>query len=533
MKVPVASGSGRGVDLDLTASEKLGKKRFAYPSSSLGLPAGGEGTIKLKPPKKLVKKLGKALKRKAKVKRRIQIEAREGATGLSVSRELKLVSKGKRKKGKGGASAGRELLRNNESPCPDPWVTNRVTAVTGNTPTGAVCDARHYNDGSWSSEGELGGHVSDVMNGCNSSAGLRNMVQAVIEVTGERPSGAACSMGIYETGHVIDCTSACTTVNWDVYKDEEADSGPVGAEAGTGKVSAWRAVHQTMQICSRPEVALAILIEAGSLPDRKLSAGWPNQIASGTQNKGQCHAQMYRQGVYSSFASLRRQVEARVDSTTTCADSLISDAYVELTGWKPVASSSTTGECNVDRYGGYGGSWSSYAELKNRIAASFRCLDPWINQIYLFDLGTFARGQQLSGACNPHLYGNGVWASYAELKANVAQTRSALAAQGIEFNSVSSAKLTPPGGGPVQTIDFNQILLQTGNNLISTGGGNLIATGGLNLIATGGLNLVNVAGGSKLGIGASLISDKGAGIIGQAGGTLISTGGGNIAAGVG
>lgn len=417
-------------------------------------------------------------------------------------------------------------------PCEEKQISDAVKEVTGNIAIGGVCNASLYG-GTWDSYSQLRDRVSTLMYSC--SGGIRqlssmNLVQAVVELNGEPPRGSVCSKQIYQDIIDSQCTSGCSTIDWTIYK--ETDDGGAGAppgdvDAGYLKKSAWAGTQQALHYCFPLNTTQALIERTGRIPERRSSEWDPlGANSQGPQFDGQCNPDLYR-SVYTSYNGLLYDIIARAESTTDCGISTqaneIDQAFDELTGWNP-----KPGECDPSRY--KAGNWSSYAELKRRVAASFRCDDPWIGQVYVMELGRTARGRGRSGECNPSLYGNGSWSSYGDLASKMGVSKQKLEDAGWKFKIDGSVRVADGSGNFLRELEPNDIGVVNAAGIISTGGGNLIGHAGGNIISTGGGN-ISLGGGSLIGEGGlGLLSEQGAGLISENGLGIIATGGGNIIA---
>lgn len=111
----------------------------------------------------------------------------------------------------------------------------------------------------------------------------------------------------------------------------------------------------------------------------------------------------------------------------SCRDPWINSAYNQIYHRAPQGSG-TTGECNINLYGG--GRWSSYGDLYYKVMGSKFCQDPWIGEAYLLDFHRRPNGNE----CSPVNYGGGRWSSFDDLSAKVRQYQAQLA----------SSRYTPP-----------------------------------------------------------------------------------------
>jgi hypothetical protein len=435
------------------------------------------------------------------------------------------------------AQAGRE------DPCYDSWISETVQAATGNVAVDYVCNPVLYGGGHWDSKPELQGYVNGVMNTCGADQDHRNLTQAVIEVTGIVPSGSTCSKAIYEASYDDRCSSGCGGIAWTHYKDG----------AGYLETPVWNAVQATLQTCANPVLTQGLIEETNGLPDTRM-AYYSYWHSGGSQAAGQCSGTLYGHYGWYSYDNLLDLIDARIDAPT-CSHSQVDAAFTALTGWHPLPY-----ECDPGRY--VAGNWVDTEALRKAVVGSFRCNDPWIGAIYELDFGRSARGRNLSGECNPILYGNGSWTGsslqnqYQNLENLMGATQSSLGSVNWSFvGSSGDMEVERPaseGGGTVRVdagdirfanLDGGQISTSSGN-VIASGGGNVIASGGANVIAPGGGNIavnggaaiISAGGGSVIAAGggnviasggANLISDKGLGVIASGGANVIASGGGN------
>lgn len=80
------------------------------------------------------------------------------------------------------------------------------------------------------------------------------------------------------------------------------------------------------------------------------------------------------------------------------------------------------------------------------------CRDPWISRAVREVAGRPARGQAYGGECDLELYG-GRWASYAELRAQVAAAFRALARAGLAYAADGEALADLRFGGPAIPLE--------------------------------------------------------------------------------
>lgn len=455
-----------------------------------------------------------------------------------------------------------------EIPCSEEWgvrgaqITEAVYDVTGNYAAEDACNPRIYNNGSWSTMDQLRTHVSNVVNSCNATSGLtaqqsRNLVLAVLEETGIAPEGAVCQHNPYSNWYAATCQISCDGINWSVW-DDSGDLPP-------RQVPASAAVSGTFNVCgSRPYITQAVIQASGQIPNQFRSE-WVNyEDASANGASGQCNASLYNNGVYYSYKTpvsnpgvetprgLLEAVRERVNSRATCANASITQIYREITGWYPVVNSRVN-ECDTRRYGYGDGNWGGYADLKHLIAMSFRCRDPWINQIYAYDYDRRARGEGgVVGECSPGLYGDGYFGSgtYGDFRQKVINAQNSMTSKGISFDgSKGNLKVTQPitriidgnhvfmSANGVRVYRSNGIISDKGLGIISDGGAGIlginpgapvIAAGGGNVIAAGGGNVLNLSTGNVIAQGAlNVIAAGGGNVIAAGGGNVMYAGGGN------
>lgn len=439
--------------------------------------------------------------------------------------------------GSPAAEAGRE------DPCHDPWISEAVMSATGNPAVDHVCNPVLYGGGHWNTKGELQGYVDSVMDSCGATATNRNLTQAVIEVTGVVPRGAVCAKGIYEASYDERCSSGCGGIDWTTYK------GDVGWE----EVPVWETVVLTLQTCSNSVLTQGLVERTGQLPDRRMGF-YPYWHSGGSQAAGQCSGTLYNHYGWYSYANLVDLIDARI-AAPTCSDAQIQNAFADLTGWNPLPS-----ECDGRRY--VAQQWADGTALRKAVVGSLRCQDPWIGGIYELDFGRSAHGRNLSGECNPILYGNGNWTGaslqdqYQNLEDLMDATQTSLGAVNWAFvggsGDMTVEKPASAGGGTVRvdggdirfahlaggqiSTSSGSVIASGGGNVIAPGGGNVIAPGlgeiavqgGAAVIASGGGNVIAAGGGNVIAAGGgNLISDKGLGVIASGGGNVIAAGGGN------
>ena len=169
-------------------------------------------------------------------------------------------------------------------------------------------------------------------------------------------------------------------------------------------------------------------------------------------------------------------------------DPWITKAYKEEYKRNP-----TTQECNIKNYNN--GSWNSYTELVNYIKAYVKKQesgkavvlkgDPWLFKIYREEYQRQPNAWEL----NIGNYNGGSWTSYASLKNYVKEFQASLKKNKIKIKTVDKDGkvyvVFEEDGSP---IGIN-LVSPNGGNVIAAGGGNVIAAGGGNVIAAGGLNL--------------------------------------------
>ena len=219
-----------------------------------------------------------------------------------------------------------------------------------------------------------------------------------------------------------------------------------------------------------------------------------------------------------------------------CADPWITSAYLDITGSMANEMVNRTplgygsmGECNPSLYGN--GSWSSYADLQSKVRAHIQnrvwgqCRDAWVTRAVTevkTELGMGNPNATPVGygemyECNMHLYSNGSWSSYADLRSKVravfSSWRSAGAGYDVNANlvrgSYSSGRLVPSGTviarnrvivlpeSALQQAKANGIVSQNATgNIISGGAGNIISGGAGNIVAGGAGNIVSGGAGN-------------------------------------
>lgn len=103
-----------------------------------------------------------------------------------------------------------------------------------------------------------------------------------------------------------------------------------------------------------------------------------------------------------------------------CADPWIGTAYRRIFGRAPNGAGNS-GECNINQYGG--GSWRSYADLRQKVRMSKVCQDPWVGQavheasqgLSLAAALPAPGAHSTAGLCNVRLSSWGTWFGYSDL----------------------------------------------------------------------------------------------------------------------
>jgi hypothetical protein len=393
--------------------------------------------------------------------------------------------------------------------------TGQNTGGNGNIGGGLACNPGLYNNGSWSSQGELQGYVNEVVGRCGPSDKL--LVLAILESTGVPPQANVagndnvCHRPVYEAW--VDHTSGVSnTINWNAYS---------GSSGSSTAYNIFGAVNGAMSECFQKQVSHAVISVTDHYPYTLMDSRPATLPSSSEGNNGQCNSRLYRSGAFTGYADLKQRVIDRAYAPA-CSNSQIDQAFDDISDWNPLPE-----ECDASRYDYGNGTWTSQANLRSRAYHSLRCSQPEYGQVYAFDIGRTVRGAGwLVGECNYMVYTDGVFTSKADLRQKVAAANGVLVSQNVSFdnggdvtvngteydgNNVAIGSTT--GAPSASTAGGRQFTVPSGNiRLVPKPGGAVISTGGGNVISTGGGNL---------------ISDKGLGLIGQAGGNVISTGGGN------
>ena len=425
-------------------------------------------------------------------------------------------------------------------------IEQAVYDLTGNFATQFMCDPKLYNDGTWSSLGELKGYVAYTLDSCRrllpdgsdpdelgDLSGLtvvesRNLTQAIIERTRVVPESAnLCKPPPYEARDNQMNTHKDWVIEWGFYKKSP----------GYQKTNAFNAVQQVLGMCGGKRLfPLAIVEVTGQIPDFK-EAQWAAYPGTSIQSSGQCRETIFNHAQFYSYKTaisnpgvksprgLLEFVRDRAASQATCPNSQITQAFQELTGWNPVVNDYVD-ECDPRRYG-YG-SWTSYAELKRLVAASFDCNDPWINQVYWF-LPTNPRNVRSTGGeiseCSPALYGNGYHGSgtYEQFAAKVKAAKSALEQNKLTFDG--SGDLTVGNQFVTYTLQEGHVWMSANGVHYFDAAGNIISDKGLGIVSDAGAGLRSVSAG-----GSPVIAAGGGNVIAAGGGNVISLGSGNVIA---
>lgn len=170
--------------------------------------------------------------------------------------------------------------------------------------------------------------------------------------------------------------------------------------------------------CANADLTRAILEVSGREPN-------------GQGLEGECDPTRYTVTVKAGQEAVYDDVKAAVEAvwkvvpagrtrggTGVCNDPWVTRAFKEVMGREPFGAGNGD-ECNISLYGN--GSWSSYADLQHKIraAAAAGCRDPWVSSAIREVLGRHPVGFANANECNISLYGNGSWSSYADLKNKV------------------------------------------------------------------------------------------------------------------
>lgn len=184
-------------------------------------------------------------------------------------------------------------------------------------------------------------------------------------------------------------------------------------------------------------------------------------------------------------------------------DPWIKQTYNQLYGRNP-----TVSETDIRNYNN--GKWSGYCELVGHIASYNRYRsgdlikgDPWIFQAYC---ELYSRAP-ISLELNIGNYNGGSWSSYAELKNFIQQYQSALTNSGIQ---VIAAKVLAKNGGAIMKDYEGAVFKKNGKviavSLLAKNEGKMVAAGGGNVEAFGAGNLVGNDGAGLIGLDGSTLS---------------------------
>lgn len=188
------------------------------------------------------------------------------------------------------------------------------------------------------------------------------------------------------------------------------------------------------------------------------------------------------------FFALTLLVFAFTSVTAQTKDPWITKAYNQLYGRTP-----STAEYNIKNYNN--GSWNSYCDLVNHIAAS-KGSDGWIYKAYCELYSRVPNAWEL----NKDLYSSGSWGNnYELLKSSITTYHNSMSSQGITVRTQTSGDKTLVAfdkGGKTFAADI--VSTSTGN-VIAAGGGNIVAGGAGNfnlagIVAGGAGNFANLAG---------------------------------------
>ena len=142
------------------------------------------------------------------------------------------------------------------------------------------------------------------------------------------------------------------------------------------------------------------------------------------------------------FAAERRDRQG--DGPTTCTNPLLNRLFTLLHKGSE-QDSGTSGLCDPKRYHG-GAQFNSPQELAKAVGQSFLCSEPWIGQAYAEPSlgGGRPQGSGSFGECDPSLYGGASWSSYEDLKAKVAAYKMAKAGGPRPASPVPAPPPPPP-----------------------------------------------------------------------------------------
>lgn len=171
----------------------------------------------------------------------------------------------------------------------------------------------------------------------------------------------------------------------------------------------------------------------------------------------------------------------------TCSNQQINQAYVAMT--MVPRGSGVAGECNPNFYYPGGPTWN-LSDLEVRVVHARACSDPWIGQIYWEKY----HRNPTSNECETTQYGGGSWSSYADLSNKIVQFQQ-LHAFPIQYR-MPQYHVDNLGN---LLNSSNGIVAQAGHYTINTaivasGAGNIILIGGSNIILNGGGNIQPKAG---------------------------------------
>ena len=144
----------------------------------------------------------------------------------------------------------------------------------------------------------------------------------------------------------------------------------------------------------------------------------------------------------------------------TCSNAQINQAFAA--NRMTPNGSGNSGDCNPNYYGA--GSWTSTADLQDRVWHSRDCADPWIGQIYW----NLYHRKPAPIECNVANYSGGHWTTYMDLAAKV-QTYQSATHMGAEEWLVDSSGNLLDNHGTVIAVAGSDLI----SNLVGPSGGTL------------------------------------------------------------
>ncbi len=206
------------------------------------------------------------------------------------------------------------------------------------------------------------------------------------------------------------------------------------------------------------------------------------------------------------------------NANAQCRDAWISQSVQEVTG-RTVKGSGDADECNKANYGG---NWSSYADLVNKVRGAGVCKDAWITQAFKEVRGSTPAGWGSTNECSIQLYNNGSWSSYNQLRDAVRAYHNSMRVTPIKFLPVYKPNVNfTTNKDAVAIIAAEGSTARLAARLVGNDGASLIGNDSAGMVAAGGLNLkganpIIAAGAGNLTVPSrSLLSTRTASIAGN------------------